>query len=121
MKRIALRWIAAASALVALSTQAARRPRYGGELRIETRASENPFADSVFETLIKLDRRGEPQPWLAISWSHDAARKMWVFTPRANVVMHNGAVWSPGAVEYPDDRPIEEFSRAKNVIAVRAA
>ncbi len=120
MKRTALRWIAAVSALAALSIHAARRPRYGGALRIETRAPENPFADAVFETLIKLDEHGDPKPWLATSWSHDAARKIWVFTPRANVVMHNGAVWSPGAIEFPDDRPIEEFSRAKYAIAVRA-
>ena len=118
MKRTALRWTAAASVIVAFSTQGARRPRYGGELRIEMRASENPFQDAVFETLVRLDDRGEPQPWLATSWSHDTGRKVWVFTPRANVVMHNGAVWSPGAIEYPDDKPIEEFSRAK--YAVRA-
>ena len=44
MQRTLLRWIAAASALLAASAaigslNAARRPRYGGELRIELRAA----------------------------------------------------------------------------------
>src|SRR5262249_28950979 len=38
-----------------------------------------------------------------------------------NVVMHNGAVWAPGPIEMPDDKPIEEFSRAKKAIVVRGA
>src|SRR5579863_5776833 len=101
MKRIPSRWIAAASALVALGMlPAARRPRYGGELRIEMRAalrSLDPSADSdpltlgtiaqltpaVFETLVRFDEHGDPQPCLATSWTHDAARKRWVFTARA--------------------------------------
>lgn len=79
---------------------------------------------AVFETLVRLDERGDPQPWLATAWTHDAARKCWVFTPRSNVALHNGGVWSPAPIEIADDRPIEqilrEMSRSKNAIAVRA-
>ena len=108
MKRIPSLWIAAASALIALGTvDAARRPRYGGELRVEMRAALrtlDPAVNStdaallvpaVFETLVRFDEKGDPQPSLATSWSHDAARKRWVFAARPNVMLHNGTPWSP--------------------------
>jgi MarR-like DNA-binding transcriptional regulator SgrR of sgrS sRNA len=68
---------------------------------------------AVFETLVRLDERGNPQPWLATSWSHDAARKRWVFAARPNVRLHNHAIWTPAAssLEVPDDRPIEQILR----------
>jgi ABC-type transport system substrate-binding protein len=80
MKRIPSRSIAAVSALIALgSAFAARRPRYGGELRVEIRAVSQTldpmFQPAVFETLVRFDDHGEPQPWLATSWTHDTARK----------------------------------------------
>jgi ABC-type transport system substrate-binding protein len=131
MKRIPSPWIAAASALVALGMlSAARRPRYGGELHVETRAALrtlDPSADpglatvaaiaqwspAVFETLVRFDEHGDPQPCLATSWTHDAARKRWVFTARSNVLLHNGSPWSPkgGVIEVPDDRPLAAILR----------
>lgn len=127
-----LRRIAAASLLVCvIRTDAARRPRYGGELRIDTRATpQDPesldpqiFSSAVFETLVKLDDHGDPQPWLAASWTHDKSRKRWVFTPRANVVLQNGSPWSPGPIEFADDRPIGEIlrdlARPRNAIVIR--
>jgi ABC-type transport system substrate-binding protein len=133
MKPIVSRWIAAASALAVLgaiaeSIQAARRPRYGGELRVETHAadpSETLFAGSVFETLVRFDDHGDPQPWLATAWAHDPARKVWVFTPRPHIVLHNGEVWSPAPIEFSDEQPIEnilsEAARAKNAIMIRTS
>ncbi len=92
-------------------------------MRIETRGDGSTLiAGAVFESLVKFDAHGDPQPWLATSWTHDAARKRWIFAPRANVMMHNGAPWSPGAVEVPDDKPIDQILRelARNPITVRA-
>ena len=132
MKLTALQRIAAVSVVLALiRADAARRPRYGGELRVETRqVPATPelldpwiFSGAVFETLTRLDERGDPQPWMAISWTHDETRRRWVFTPRANVVLHNGATWSPGPIEISDERPIEEIlrdlARPRNAIIVR--
>jgi ABC-type oligopeptide transport system substrate-binding subunit len=144
------RSIAAVSALLALLAtaamlDAARRPRYGGELRVEMRASlrtldpadnpEDPAAlaaqrlwlPAVFETLVRLDDHGQPQPWLATSWVHDAARKSWIFTARKDVRFHDGTPWLPagGSVVFPDDRPIEQILRelagARNAITMRTA
>ncbi len=146
MKPTASPWIAAASALFALAIlQAESRPHYGGTLRVEMSAALNnldpaeipsdPLAleakarlvPAVFETLIRLDASGKPQPWLATSWTHDAARKRWVFTARPGVRLHNGMMWAPSAssLEAADDRPIEqilrEMARPWSAIVVREA
>jgi len=145
MQRIFYASIAVASLLAAPVTdlRAARRPRYGGVLRLEMRAAvtsldpaewpadpaaasaKEKLAGLVFETLVRLDDRGGFQPWLATAWTHDAARRRWIFTPRPNVVLHNGAAWEPGVLSASDDQPIEEilrtFSRPRSAIAVRTA
>ncbi len=146
MKPTASAWIAAASALFALAIlRAEGRPHYGGTLRVEMTAALNNLdpavipADpvlleakarlvpAVFETLVRLDESGKPQPWLATSWAHDAVRKRWVFTVRSNVRLHNNTIWVPaaGSLEVTDDRPIEqilrEMARPWNAIVVREA
>jgi peptide/nickel transport system substrate-binding protein len=67
----------------------------------------------VFETLVSLDDHGRAQPWLATSWTHDTARKAWIFQARKNVKLHDGSTWSPpgGSIMLPDDRPIEQILR----------
>jgi ABC-type transport system substrate-binding protein len=146
MRRTALRWIAAGNAVLALAAvlEAARRPRYGGELRVETRAAilsldpsavpDDPVAlgaqrqwmPFVFETLVSLDDHGRPQPWLSTSWTHDAARKAWIVQVRKNVKLHDGSIWSPpgGSIAVPDDQPIEhilrELAGARSAVTVKA-
>jgi peptide/nickel transport system substrate-binding protein len=135
--------IAAISLLtVANSTQAARRPRYGGTLRVEMRASvrnldlmdfatdppelaaKEKLLAQVFETLVRLDETGTPQPLLATSWTHDVEHKRWVFALRTNVEFHNGAPWLPpgGSIAVPDEKPIEQIlrdmARMKNAIVL---
>ena len=132
MRRTALPSIAAGSLLVAVALlNAERRPRYGGTLRIEMQsavatldpsqpaagpaeaAAQEKLAGQVYETLVRFDERGEPQPLLATGWTHDLARKRWVFTGRPHVTFHNGAAWEPpGGAVYEDDRqPIDEILR----------
>lgn len=124
---------------------AAARPRYGGTLRLTTRAvihnlnpadeavdpleraAKNNLLRQVFETLVQLDEKGRPQPQLAESWTHDSAQRRWVFRVRKRVTFHNGAAWSPpgGEMYFPDDRPIEQLlldlSRTKNAIVLRTS
>jgi len=109
----------------------APRPRYGGTLRIETIESPSRLeaidwlAGPVFETLVRFDDKGEVRPLLAVSWSHDTARKRWVFTPRPNVKLHNGAPWTPApeSLAFPDDRPLDailrDLARPRNAIIIR--
>lgn len=143
MKRTTWRWIAAASCLLAAGAlPAARRPHYGGTLRVELSAAFSPdpakwpvlapalaardrIMEQVFETLVRLNDKGVPEPALAVSWTHEPALKRWVFTPRPNVRLHNGALWEPeaGALSVPDQRPIEEILRRladpRNAVVVR--
>ncbi len=146
MRRTVLRSIAAANAFLALAAglEAARRPHYGGELRVEIRATmmsldpalipDDPAAlgaqrqwmPFVFETLVSLDDQGRVQPWLATSWTHDASRKAWIFQVRKNVKLHDGSIWSPpgGSIVVADDRPIEQILRelagVRSAVAVKA-
>lgn len=122
---------------------AARRPRYGGTLRVDMReavrsldpsdwpsdtleaSAKQKITSQVFETLVRLDERGNPKPLLATSWTHEPARKRWVFTLRRNVVLHNGEPWNPpgGVMTLPDDRPLEEIlrdlARPRSAVVIR--
>jgi peptide/nickel transport system substrate-binding protein len=97
--------LAALSALALCG--AATRPRYGGTLRVEVRAAPaafdpaadtGPLASLVFESLIRLDDAGTPQPCLALSWQHEGAGKRWQFTLRPGVKLHDGSPLTPAAV-----------------------
>ena len=66
------------------NAEAAVRPRYGGTLRVAVQAvpvsidpndsvqsnsvSLKSMSRLIFDTLVMLDERGQPQPWLASSW-----------------------------------------------------
>src|SRR5713101_1114497 len=118
MRRTALRSVAASSAgfallLAAAQLHSARRPRYGGTLRIEMQAAVSSLdrAESsasapkeklmalVFDTLTRLDDSGRPQPALAASWSSSADGKSWNFALRSGVKFHDGTGLSETEVE----------------------
>ncbi len=99
MPRSALPLLAAVSLLLAAEPlEAARRPRYGGMLRVQmqaARALEPSAWPSVFETLVMLDESGRPNPGLATAWRHDAAGKRWQFRLRPGVKFHDGSSLTP--------------------------
>ena len=79
---------------------AATRPRYGGTLRVESRAlavDGGPGAALVFEPLVRLDDTATIKPWLAASWQPDSTRKRCQFVLRPGVKLHNGSVLTPSA------------------------
>ena len=114
MKRTCSLWLAAslAAALCAASLGAATRPRYGGTLRIELQSAtaspmpatwrgnpaEERLAALLYDRLVRFDDSGRPQPELAISWQHDAARRSWQFRLRAGVRFHDGTSLTPSPV-----------------------
>jgi len=108
MRRFAWRFLAAAS-LIALAWRAPAesRPRYGGTLVVElhdsltlTDPGEWPLrlVPLVYDRLVRLNARGEPQPALAISWQHDAANKRWEFHLRPHAMFHDGSPVTAAAV-----------------------
>jgi ABC-type transport system substrate-binding protein len=87
---IRLALVSAVICLVAGIAGGSQRPRYGGTLRVEMRervssmdprgfdpsapgvAATERLLGLVFDRLVRIDERGQPQPALATSWQHDA-------------------------------------------------
>ena len=103
MKRFSSILIAAASLACATGAIAASRPHYGGTLRIGVQTSTQTFEPGVsvvpgirsltqlvFETLVKIDDRGRPQPLLASSWQVEPGNQRWRFQVRSGVVFSDG-------------------------------
>lgn len=103
MKRFSSILIAAASLACATNMIAATRPHYGGTLRVSVQASAQTFEPAisdapgmrsltqlVFETLVKLDDRGRPQPLLATSWQVEPGNQRWRFQVRSGVIFSDG-------------------------------
>ena len=82
------------------------RPHYGGTLRLavkEAPASIDPAGDPfltglVFETLVRLDDRGMPQPQLATSWQAESGEQRWRIFLRSGVTFSDGARLDAGTV-----------------------
>jgi peptide/nickel transport system substrate-binding protein len=109
MRHFACRFLAASSAAcLALAASAATRPRYGGTLQVEIQArlstfdpAESPdvveaealgnLRELIFDRLVRLDPKGQPQPGLALSWEHDAQAAKWRFKLRPGVKWQDGA------------------------------
>jgi peptide/nickel transport system substrate-binding protein len=113
MKRTKLLSLAITSLICAVALHAAlhaaQRPRYGGTLRVEMRERVNSMDPRgfdpaalgasaterllglVFDRLVRIDDRGQPQPSLAASWQHDANFTRWQFQIRPDVKFHDDA------------------------------
>jgi ABC-type transport system substrate-binding protein len=114
MKRTALLLLVAVSVSLAVTAPASTRPHYGGALRLAMRdapASLDPADSSqpdtlvlrslsrlIFETLVILDTRGQPQPGLSPSWQTDPGNQRWQFNIRRGVRFHDGTAVSSDAV-----------------------
>lgn len=111
MRHTVCRSLAAISlALAAGAARAATRPRYGGSLRVEVRASldsldpakedateaarsaRRNLAPLLFDKLVALGGDGAPQPCLARAWDHSADFKRWQFWLRPAVKLSDGSV-----------------------------
>lgn len=113
MKPIFLLLAAALSCTV--TARAASRPRFGGALRIETRASlssldttsdanglrsglRDLILRNVCDRLVELNREGTPRASLAESWRSENGDRSWHFRLRAGVTLQNGVPLAPQIV-----------------------
>jgi peptide/nickel transport system substrate-binding protein len=112
MRRSGLLLLVAVS--VASIALASTRPHYGGTLRMSMRdapmsldpadaSRPDPFlwrslSRLVFDTLVVLDNRGQPQPLLASSWHVDPGNQRWQFTIRSGVMFQDGTAVSVDTV-----------------------
>jgi peptide/nickel transport system substrate-binding protein len=104
MKRSRSILLAASSLFwLALLSVAEQRPHYGGSLRIavrETPQSIDPatlaasgsanISRLMFETLVRLDETGRPQPLLASSWLSEPGNQRWRISLRDGVSFSDG-------------------------------
>jgi peptide/nickel transport system substrate-binding protein len=88
---------------------ASERPAYGGALRVEVGApisliesafrsidaSEAELVSLTYETLVRIDGRGDVQPLLADTWERDATMRRWKFHLRAGVRFQDGTALTP--------------------------
>jgi peptide/nickel transport system substrate-binding protein len=98
------RLFAIVSLVIALLATASgeSRPRYGGNVTIETRMDwdnvGNPARSLVFETLTTVDDAGHTHPTLATSWESQADGRRWQFFIRQSVRFHDGTSLTPTSV-----------------------
>jgi peptide/nickel transport system substrate-binding protein len=106
MRHSGLPLIVATSLLLAGIAVGATRPRYGGTLRVTTRAAPTSLdpADSsqldsfarrnlsrlIFDTLVTLDDRGRPQAALASSWQPEPGNQRWQLYIRHGATFQDG-------------------------------
>lgn len=113
--RLTVSRIVFALLMATATTSAARRPRYGGTLNIDLAGritsldpaqKQGTIADQIAQDrllaliadrLVTLDRFGQAQPSLAISWRHDGKFTRWEFHPRPGVKFQDATLLTPDA------------------------
>jgi peptide/nickel transport system substrate-binding protein len=114
MRRTHFQLIVISSTLLATVATGAIRPRYGGTLHVQMQGailSLDPADASqpetllrrnvlglIFDTLVKLDGRGQAEPGLASSWQSDPGGQSWQFTLRPGVRFSDGTSMTPEIV-----------------------
>lgn len=111
MRRSSLLWLAASSLTWSVLAFGATRPHYGGSLRLsmrETPQALDPMslvqADAanvsrlIYDTLIVLDSRGEPQPSLAVGWQAETGNQRWRISLRDGISFSDGTNMDATAV-----------------------
>lgn len=111
MRRFNLLLLAASSVIWSVAASAATRPHYGGALRVAMRETPqvlDPLSLAqvgapnisrlLFDTLVVLDDRGQPQPALATAWQAEPGNQRWRFTLRSGVSFNDGASLEATAV-----------------------
>jgi MarR-like DNA-binding transcriptional regulator SgrR of sgrS sRNA len=94
---------ASSLAWLALLSSAEQRPHYGGSLRIAVRETPQALDPAslaasgsanisrlMFETLVRLDESGRPQPLLASSWQSEPGNQRWRISLRDGVSFSDG-------------------------------
>ena len=75
--------------------------------------SAETAAAAIFDTLTTLDDKGEPQPKLALSWTHSDDYKTWTFKLRPGVKFHDGTPFNAQAVKENFDRQKDPANKCR--------
>ncbi|THD75377.1 MAG: ABC transporter substrate-binding protein [Bradyrhizobium sp.] len=75
--------------------------------------SAETAAAAIFDTLTTLDDKGEPQPKLALSWTHSDDFKTWTFKLRPGVKFQDGTPFNAAAVKANFDRQKDPANKCR--------
>jgi 4-phytase/acid phosphatase/peptide/nickel transport system substrate-binding protein len=75
--------------------------------------SAETAAAAIFDTLTYLDDKGEPQPKLALSWTHSEDFKTWTFKLRPGVKFQDGTAFNAQAVKENFDRQKDPANKCR--------
>ena len=70
-------------------------------------------AAAIFDTLVYLDDKGQPQPELALSWTHSDDYKTWTFKLRPGVKFHDGTPFNAEAAKANFDRQKDPANKCR--------
>lgn len=77
-------------------------------------------ASAIFDTLTYLDDKGEPQPKLALSWTHSDDFKIWTFKLRPGVKFHDGTPFNAEAYKANFDRQKDPANKCRCAFYISA-
>ena len=68
----------------------------------------------LFDSLVKLDKNGNPTPSLAESWSYDESALTYTFRLRGDVTWHDGEPFTAGDVKFTFDAIMDPENGSEN-------
>src|SRR3954468_4910876 len=75
--------------------------------------SAQTAADAILDTTVTLDDKGQPQPKLALSWTHSEDYKTWMFKLRPGVKFHDGTPFNAQAFKENFDRQKDPANKCR--------
>ncbi len=107
--------------MLVVSAFARTRPRYGGNLRVETADVVTNSADFlrplIGDTLTSLDPQGNPQPRLALRWESQNGGERWQFWIRPDTKLTDGSFLTATLVAQSLTTLTAQFHRWQSVRA----
>jgi peptide/nickel transport system substrate-binding protein len=83
---------------------------------ISNGATENRVAATIFGSLVWIDRKWQPQPYLAESWTVGQDQKSYTFKLRRNVKWHDGKPFTAADVQYTFQEVLAKYHPSSKAV-----